>query len=55
MPLEGVVRLGFNPGIVPSLLFPLMSELRRTHPRLEVRCQTAPSEQLVARLQSGNL
>jgi len=55
MPLEGVVRLGFNPGIAPSLLFPLMSELRRSHPRLEVRCQTAPSEQLVARLQSGNL
>ena len=32
-----------------------MSELRRSHPRLEVRCQTAPSEQLVARLHSGNL
>ena len=55
MPLEGVIRLGFNLGVAPSMLFPLMSELRRSHPRLEVRCQTAPSEQLLARLQAGSL
>ena len=55
VPLDGLIRFGVTPGIGPSLLFPLLSELRRAHPRLEVRCQTTHSSQLLAKLDAGSL
>lgn len=55
VPLEGLVRFGYTPGIAPSLLFTILSELRRSHPKLELRCQIAKSSQLIPKLEAGSL
>lgn len=55
VPLEGQVRFGLTPGITPSLLYPMLSELRRSHPRLELSCQIGNSSQLIAKLETGGL
>lgn len=55
VPLEGLVRIGFMPALGLSLLFPILSALRRSHPRLELRCQTTNSTQLVQKLEAGSL
>ena len=55
IPLEGSVRFGFTPGFGQPLLFPLLSEIKRLHPKLELYCETMRTTALVSRLESGNL
>lgn len=53
--LDGMVRFGFTPGFSVTSLFPLLLELRREYPGLEVRCETARTNILIAKLESGAL
>lgn len=55
VPLEGLVRFGLTPGTGHSLLFPILSELRKNNPKLEIRCKTANSTKLIAKLEAGAL
>lgn len=53
--LDGFVRFGFTQGFSLPMLFALLSELRRVQPRLEVRCETGRTSQLLAKLEAGGL
>ncbi|MBW9337030.1 hypothetical protein FEE59_26330, partial [Herbaspirillum sp. RU 5E] len=53
--LDGFVRFGFTQGLSLPTLFALLSELRRAQPRLEVRCETGRTSQLLAKLEAGGL
>ncbi len=55
IPLEGAVRFGFTPGFGLPLLFPLLAEIRRVHPKLELYCEATRTGTLVSRLESGSL
>ncbi|WCM19754.1 LysR family transcriptional regulator [Paraburkholderia bryophila] len=54
-PLEGTVRFGFTPGLGAPMLFPVLSEIRRLHPRLELRCETGRTKNLLYKLEAGKL
>jgi DNA-binding transcriptional LysR family regulator len=55
IPLEGSVRFGFPPTFGRPMLFPVLSEIRRIHPNLELLCETRRTGSLISRLESGNL
>ncbi|SDP39587.1 LysR family transcriptional regulator [Phyllobacterium sp. OV277] len=53
--LEGSVRFGFTPGFGLPMLFPLLTEIRRVHPRLELLCETGRTINLISKLDAGTL
>lgn len=55
IPLEGSVRLGFTPGFGMPMLFPLLTEIRRLHPRLELYCEAERTVRLTSKLETGHL
>lgn len=55
VPLEGTVRFGFTPGFGAPMLFPVLSEIRRVHPRLELQCETGRTTNLLSRMEAGKL
>lgn len=55
IPLDGIIRFGFTPGFGLSLLFPLLSEIRRLHPKLELHCEVRRTVELLPRFHAGSL
>jgi DNA-binding transcriptional LysR family regulator len=54
-PLEGAVRFGFTPGFGLPMLFPVLTQLRRVHPKLELYCETDRTDALIDKLEAGSL
>jgi LysR family transcriptional regulator, hydrogen peroxide-inducible genes activator len=54
-PMTGLLRLGAIPTIAPFMLPPLLREVRRRHPRLQIGLREDQTERLLERVRSGSL
>jgi len=52
---SGSIGLGFTPGFGTRGLFPILSELKRLRPRLEIHFETLKTECLISKLEAGHL